>query len=389
MTRTEDPGPRVVVVGMHLDPLGRSPETLLAREWRNFGRVAAAAQRAGARVAIVQAAWDDALRQIDGVPCYFVREQGPAFVRLPGGVTIQRRPQRLLERVCALAPDVIHFDGLLRPRGLRALGAALPRVPILAQDHGTRCPQGWRRWWYRQGFRRLAAVAFTARAQAAPFLAAGLFRPGVAVFEVLEVSSPFTPGAQAAARAATGLAGDPCLLWAGNLDRNKDPLTLLDAVALAASALPELRLHMCYRQAPLLEAVRARIAREPALRSRVQLLGEVPYPAIELYFRAADFLVQTSHVESCGAAAIDALACGVTPLVTDIPSFRRIVAEGAFGALVAAGDAGAFADAIRTWSRRDRDALRHRARTHFERELSFDTIGRELRAAYDHILAGR
>ncbi len=370
-------------VGVHLDPLRRTPDELLAGPWRGFGRTAAAARRAGARVAIVQAAWEDAERDIDGVLCHFVRERGRPAVQLPGGRLVRRRPRRLLERVAASTPDLVHFEGLLFPRALRALSAALPRVPILAQDHATKCPRGWRRWWLRWGFAPLAGVAFTARAQAEPFFQARVLRPDLPVFEVVEVSSRFTPGDQRRARAATGLEGDPCLLWVGNLDVNKDPLTVLEAVSRAAPDLPNLRLYMCFQQAPLLHTVQAGIAGDAALAGRVRLLGKVAYPAIEAHFRSADFLISASHAEGSGAAVIEALACGTTPLLTDIPSSRRITGQGEFGALVPVGDASALARAIRDWSSRDRGGLRQRGRNHFEHELSFDAIGEQLRIAYD------
>ena len=379
--------PRVAWVGVNLDPLGRSPDTLLGGTWPAFGRAAGAAQRAGARVTMFQAAWHDAEREIDGVPCRFVRGDDP-FIHLPGGRALRRRPVRLLEYVAATQPDIVHFEGLLFPREIRALAAALPRVPILAQDLATKCPRGWRRWWYRWGFAPLAGVAFTARAQAAPFIAAGVLRREIPIFEVVEISTLFSPGDQRAARARTGLGGDPCLLWVGHLDRNKDPLTALDAVARAVSTLPHLQLHMCFRHAPLLDRVRERLD-DPALRDRVHLRGAVPHAEIESYFQAADFLLQASHAEGSSGAAIESLASGTTPLVTDIPSFRRIVGDGQYGALAPVGDSAALAAAISDWSARDRPLLRRRAREHFERDLSFDAIGRQLRSAYDQVIASQ
>ena len=68
---------------------------------------------------------------------------------------------------------------------------------------------------------------------------------------------------------------------------------------------------------------------------------------------------------------------------------RRITGDGEFGALVPVEDAVAFAAAIRDWSRRDGATLRRRAREHFERDLSFDAIGGQLRAAYEAVLARR
>jgi len=366
---------------MHLDPEPCSVDAVIAGR-PGFGRSAAAAQDEHTRVVIVESAWEDAERQVDAVSCLFVREAGAPWIRLPGGRRVRRRPRRVFERLAALAPDVIHFHGLTYPRELRALATALPSVPVLAQDHGSGAPRGWRRVWYRWGFARLAGVTFTTRAQAMPFVAAGVIRSSVPIFEALAVSSRFTPGGQEAARAVTGLDGDPCLLWVGDLNARKDPLTMLDAVAQAARDLPALRLHMCFQQAPLLAAVRSRIVGDPVLAPRVRLLGALPRGAIEKHLQAADFLVLSSHAEGCGAAVLEALACGTTPLVTDIPSFRRMTGDGVYGAMVPVGDAPGLALAIRDWSARDRPTLRRAARAHFERTLSFEVLGGELRRAY-------
>jgi glycosyltransferase involved in cell wall biosynthesis len=48
-------------------------------------------------------------------------------------------------------------------------------------------------------------------------------------------------------------------------------------------------------------------------------------------------------------------------------------------------DAAALGAAIRDWSRRERATLRRRAREHFERALSFDAMGRQLRIVYDAV----
>src|SRR5690606_32676086 len=154
-------------------------------------------------------------------------------------------------------------------------------------------------------------------------------------------------------------------------------------------SLPGLQLWCCYTDAALLDAVRARLAAEPALAARVHLLGRLSHEQVQDVLRAADFLVLGSHAEGSGYAVIEALACGATPLVTDIPSFRRITAGGAYGALSPPGDAAAMARALVDRAALDRDALRRAARAHFERALSFDAVGEELRAAYRALAAGR
>jgi glycosyltransferase involved in cell wall biosynthesis len=122
--------------------------------------------------------------------------------------------------------------------------------------------------------------------------------------------------------------------------------------------------------------------RDERLSGRVHLLGAWAHARIEQLLRAADFLVSGSHIEGSGYAVIEALACGTSPLVTDIPSFRKLTRNGEVGGLVPVGDAAAMAERVVEWSARPRDPLRRAARQHFERELSFAVLGTRLRDAY-------
>ena len=104
---------------------------------------------------------------------------------------------------------------------------------------------------------------------------------------------------------------------------------------------------------------------------------------MELRFRATDFYLQTSHREGSGYSLIEALACGATPLVTDIPAARKIVGDA--GSLTPVNDSRALGDAIVAWAARDQALLRRDARARFENALTFDAIGHDLRAAYESI----
>ncbi len=363
---------RVIYFNCHRVPVGWTPDEALSR-WPTLRDVPAALVRAGVQVAVVQAA------PLVGM----LRRDGVTFRFTPGG------PRRLAAEVAACDPDVIHQQSFRFPAHTRALHRRLPHVPVLVQDHGGSPPEGWRRLISAWGARHIAGAAFTAREQAAPFVSSGVLRPDVPVYEVLESSTWFTPGDQATARAATGLAGDPGLLWIGRLNANKDPHTVLGAVRAAMLHLPNAHLWCYYTDAPLLPTIRQQLAGEPELSRRVHLMGAVPHEQIEALCRAADFLVLGSHAEGSGYAVLEALACGTTPLVTDIPSFRRLTSQGAVGALLPPGDAAAMARAIVEWSRRDRAALRAAARRHFEQSLSFAAVGRDLKVAYEALAANR
>ncbi len=202
------------------------------------------------------------------------------------------------------------------------------------------------------------------------------------VFEIPESSSRFAPGDTEHARRATALTGDPAVLWVGRLDANKDPLTVLEALRRVTASLPKIELWCAYGSTGLLPEVRRRVGADPALRARVHLLGDVPHKQVELLMNAADLYVSASHREGSGYALIEALACGLPPVVTDIPSFRALTAGGSVGALWPCGDAGELAAGLVKAASRPRQETRAQVRAHFTQELSFEAVGRKLAAAY-------
>jgi len=260
-----------------------------------------------------------------------------------------------------------------------------PNVPILLQDHADRPPRIWRRRLWRRAFASAAGVAFCALEQSRPWTAAGLIGKTTRIYEISESSSRFSPGEQSQARARTQLRGDPCLLWVGHLNSNKDPLTVLSGVSAAVRELPNLQLWCCFASAPLRAEVTRKIEADPRLKGRVHLLGAVAHSEIEFLMRAADFLVQGSHQEGSGYALLEALACGLPPVVTDIPSFRTLTGDGAVGRLWPRGNALACADALLSIAAQPRAALRARVREHFDRFLSFEALGRTLTQTYRHL----
>jgi glycosyltransferase involved in cell wall biosynthesis len=374
MTRAPRELPHVVQVGFFEDPAQRPPAQLL-ESWPTLVDVAEASARASVRVSVVQACAHSQRILREGVHYYFL----PFGTGYGAGTGLGRL-------LWQLAPDVFHVHGLNFPREVLALAALAPGVPIVLQDHASRPPPLWRRATWRRGMAAAAAITFCAAEQARPFAAARVLRAGTKVYEIPESTCRFAPGAREEARRQTALEGDPAVLWVGHLDANKDPLTVLDGVSAAARVLPELRLFCCFGTAPLLPAVQDRIARDPGLRGRVHLLGKVPHPRIEQLMRAADLFVLGSYQEGSGYSLIEAMACGLPPVVTDIPSFRALTGGGGVGKLWPCGDWRALARALQSLAARVDDGTRSTVRQHFERELSFDALGCKLASMYAEVI---
>jgi glycosyltransferase involved in cell wall biosynthesis len=364
---------RIAQIGFYRDPADRDPEELLDA-WPTLVDVAESVTAAGTGVSVIQSS---------GHSRYFRRKEVD-YHFLP---LMRRRLQlpvqeSFAELIRAMAPQVLHVHGLGFPEEVLLMEQAAPGIPILLQDHANRPPRWWRRSAWKRCGQTIAGVAFCHRHQARPFIEDGVLARHTPVYEIPESTSRFVPADREAARRDTGVAGDPLLLWVGHLDGNKDPLTVLDAVAAAARELPDLQLWCCFGTAPLQRQVQRRIASDRLLDGRVHLLGTVSHARVEQLMRAADFFISGSHRESTGYALIEALACGLPPLVTDIPSFRALTAEGAVGQLWRAGDAPSLCSALLRMGPRATPADRAAVRQHFERELSFEALGRKLTAAY-------
>lgn len=370
----EAPALRVVQIGFFTDPAARQPQELLAA-WPTLVDVAESAALAGVQVAVIQAsAYSQAFAR-NGVDYH--------FLPLGSGAMPVRADGAFARLVKGIAPHVIHVHGLGFPREVLALSALAPGVPIILQDHADRLPRLWHRSQWRRCAAVISSIAFCSGEQAGDFARAGLLTAGTVIHEIPEATSRFVPGDRAAARRATGANGDPLILWVGHLNSNKDPLTVLEGVAQAARLLPQLQLFCCFGTAPLAEAVERRIVTDSRLASRVHLLGAVPHDRVEQLMRAADIFVLGSRRESTGYALLEALACGLPPVVTDIPSFRALTNGGSVGRLWPPGDARALCEAISAVASRIDPGTRAAVRAQFERELSFAALGSRLARMYD------
>jgi glycosyltransferase involved in cell wall biosynthesis len=367
------------------------PDALLDRFHAQTGWARALAE-AGARVTVAQRFGRDVSLRRDGVDYRFVVDRGdrPTSRWFWGG--------RLARAVAAAAPDVVHVQGLVFPVLVRSLRLALPpRAAIVVQDHGgihAGAPQ-FGRWYGRlvhgAGLSAADAALFTDRALAAPWLAAGVLTPGQAIHAIPEASTdlhehlPPTPATPSQAP----LPGRPAVLWVGRLDANKDPLTILKGFELASATLPDAALTFVFGEDGLLPDLQTRVAASPALRARVHLRGRLERRELPALYATADVFVLGSRDEGSSFALIEALAFGVTPVVSDIPAFRALTAGGDAGALFARGDPAAFAAALVRVAARNPTASRARVRAHFARELSWRALGPKAVAIYRDVVAAR
>lgn len=322
------------------------------------------------------------------------------------GAALRREPARLETATLAVRaiqrfkPDVVHFFGMTLTLNLALVELTLGRggPPIVVSYHG-----GWPpanpllRRIQQATLDRASRLLFTSRELARPFVEAGFLSvedPRIA--EVMEVSTPFRMQDRAAARAVTGMSGDPVFVWAGRLDPVKDPLTALRGFDRIRSAWTGAQLYLYYLTDQLLPELRAFVASRPGLADHLHFRGRVDHDQMEAVFSSADLLLQSSRsvipgrmVEYSGFVPLEAMACGVVPVLTDLPSFRAMTADGRYGVLFEAGDDAGLARKVLRLDRETLSALRAGIRAHFDRELSFRALADRLEAVYEASIGSR
>jgi len=163
----------------------------------------------------------------------------------------------------------------------------------------------------------------------------------------------FSPGSRRGARQALGLGDEPVLLFVGRIQ----PLKGADV---AVETLARLQPRRGGRPRLLIvggssgldgddEVARiARLVDDRGLRDQVTIVGPQPHHVLSTYYRAADLVIVPSRSESFGLVALEAAACGVPVVSSDVGGLRTLVVDGRTGLRVAGRDPEDYAAAVET-----------------------------------------
>jgi glycosyltransferase involved in cell wall biosynthesis len=155
----------------------------------------------------------------------------------------------------------------------------------------------------------------------------------------LAVFRPGGDGSQTRMRARLGIPSDaPLGVCVGTLSERKNPLSVVRAMR----SIPDARLTMVFVGSGELEE---RCRRTAGTDERIRFVGQVDN--VVQYLQAADFLVSAARSEGLPNAVLEAIACGVRVVLSDIAPHREtLTLAPAAGELFADGDVRALADAL-------------------------------------------
>ncbi|HEY7331588.1 MAG TPA: glycosyltransferase family 4 protein [Candidatus Limnocylindria bacterium] len=155
------------------------------------------------------------------------------------------------------------------------------------------------------------------------------------------------------------LLGDgPLLLYAGRLEGQKDPVLLARAFAVLHRADPAARL-LVAGEGGQLPAMRDEL-RRLGVADAARFAGTVPREELAGLMHAADALVISSAFETGPTIGLEALACGLPVVTTDVGEVAGVVARSGAGAVAGARTPEALGEVLRRVTA-EAESLRERA----------------------------
>jgi glycosyltransferase involved in cell wall biosynthesis len=178
------------------------------------------------------------------------------------------------------------------------------------------------------------------------------------------------PALRAALRHELSVNQEFLWLTAGRLDPVKNYPTLLSAIA----QLPQQARLVIAGSGPLQTELLA-LSTNLGLESRIRFLGFKQ--DVRKWMHAADAFVLSSRWEGLPMALLEAAACALPAVATDVPGTREVVVHGQTGWLAPAGDASALATAMiamMEWPVEQRSAMGERARQYVVDHFGLDAV---------------
>jgi len=134
------------------------------------------------------------------------------------------------------------------------------------------------------------------------------------------------------------------LVAVGRLDHQKDPLLMVRAVAKVIKSRPDI--HLIWVGEGVLKDDVLKEINALGLTSNVTLAGLLKPEQVANMNRAANMFVMSSAYEGMPIALIEAMACGLPAVTTDVGEVRRLVSVGHTGEICPTADAEALASAL-------------------------------------------
>ncbi len=163
----------------------------------------------------------------------------------------------------------------------------------------------------------ISAYFFNGKELAKPYLENKLIKAGSKIIEIPEATTPFI----LKEKHTTSTKRLVCI---GRLNENKNTITILKAINLVKESRQDFHLSIFYGTSELEHELKTYVDVNE-LHQFVSFKGTIKNQEIESVLNQSDVFVSASLYEGSGFSLIEAMACGVYPIVSNIPAFQYLI----------------------------------------------------------------
>jgi glycosyltransferase involved in cell wall biosynthesis len=290
------------------------------------------------------------------------------------------------EKIISETQEILHINSFRYAYQASLLKKKIPLAKIVVQHHAEKPGKLFKPFFLRNFSSSLDGFIFSSKEIYDEWLKVKAIASNKSFAEIMEGSSYFIIKNREEIRHKTGMIGSPVLLWVGRLNENKDPITVLSGFLKLLNDYPDAKLYMIYSEDNFKIKVLSFIEQSNLLKNNVELLGFVDHKNISDYYNSADYFVLGSHYEGSGFSLVEAMSCGVIPIVTDIPSFRMMTNNGEIGTLWKCGNADSFYYNAKNILMKPLKIESKKTLSYFSTNLSYSAIGNMAKKFYESLI---
>lgn len=281
-------------------------------------------------------------------------------------------------------PDIVLVQGFIYPLQMMTLRLAVGKSCKIVLQHRAEVPFKRKKIFQQWADKFVNAYFFTAIEQADEWISAGVINDKRKCFEIPAASTGFSKRDKSFCRGKLAISNEQMFLWAGRLNANKDPLTVLAAFEKYVGSGQNAKLYMIYQEDDILKEVTEKINASAQLKNNVILIGKVVYEEMETWYSAADYIISASHREGGSYVLMEAMACGCVPIVTTIPASMKMIDNGNAGFFFEPGNSDALYEILLSLKEKHKK-ISASAMNLFTQEMSPEAIAQKMNQVFKQL----
>jgi len=114
--------------------------------------------------------------------------------------------------------------------------------------------------------------------------------------------------------------------------------------------------------------------------------GEVPQATLALAMQQASALILCSRYESFGCVLIEANACGLPVILSNLPVFHELISDGQNGMFIKENTALALCDCLLAFAKQKHSFDKNNIAAITKEKYSYDVVGKKIQNMYTAII---